>query len=373
MELPFPILDPDDASAYPWAELAARPWAREMASCPQDPEYHGEGDVWTHTVMVCEALAALPAWRELPADERAIVFAACLLHDIAKPICTRVIDGRIRQPGHSLKGDIMARDMLWRADVDPTTREAITALIRYHQVPFFCIDEDDPIRRIAQVSMRARCDHLAQVNRADALGRICAAKERLLDNVELFVELAREQGCLTEAFPFPSDFTRYAYFHSPSRDPRVEAYDDTRCEVVMMAGLPGSGKDRWIAGNVDLPVISLDAIRAEIGAPPTGAPGPVLHLARERAREHLRVAQPFVWNATNLTRDIRGRLIELFVSYNARVRIVYVESPYRTLLKQNREREGDARVPEAVIERMSRRWEIPDPTEAHRVDWVFAG
>ncbi|MEZ4381916.1 MAG: AAA family ATPase [Nannocystaceae bacterium] len=371
MDLPFPTLDPDDPAAYPWAELAARPWAREMASCPQDPEYHAEGDVWTHTVMVCEALAALPAWRALPADERALVFAACLLHDVAKPMCTRVVDGRIRQPGHSVKGDIMARGMLWRADVDPTAREAITALIRYHQVPFFCIDEDDPIRRIAQVSMRARCDHLALVNRADALGRICAGKDRLLDNIDLFLELAREQGCLGGPFPFPSAHTRYSYFHAPARDPRVEAYDDTRCEVVMMAGLPGSGKDRWIARNLDLPVVSLDAIRAELGAPPTGDQGPVLQVARERARERLRAAQSFVWNATNLTREIRGRLLDLFTNYGARVRIVYVESPYAALLRQNREREPSARVPEAVIERMTRRWEIPDPTEAHRVDWVF--
>lgn len=368
--MPYPFAQAVTGHSIDWPMLAKETWAAEMTTCPQDPEYHGEGDVWTHTVMVCEELQGLDAWRSLPAAERELVFAACLLHDVAKPTCTTIIDGRIRQPGHSVKGAHFARNLLWRADLDPHTREAIAGLIRYHQVPFFCIDEADPIRRIAQVSQRVRCDHLTLVNRADALGRICADKGALLENADLFFELAREQRCLHGAFAFPSAHTRYTYFHSNDRDPRTLAYDDTRCEVVLMCGLPGSGKDTWIADNLDLPVVSLDAIRKELGRPPTGDPRPVLQLARERARVHLRTAQPFVWNATNLTRRIRDRVIDLFTNYGARVRLVYVEVPYRRLLEQNRAR--TTAVPEAVLERMTRIWEPPGNTEAHRVDWVFS-
>ena len=32
---------------------------------PQNPEYHGEGDVYRHTEMVCERLLSLPEWTEL--------------------------------------------------------------------------------------------------------------------------------------------------------------------------------------------------------------------------------------------------------------------------------------------------------------------
>src|SRR3712207_3871066 len=71
------------------------PALRDAAGCPQDPVHHAEGDVLTHTRMVVEALAALPAWRALPREEREIVFTAALLHDIAKPACTRVEGGRV--------------------------------------------------------------------------------------------------------------------------------------------------------------------------------------------------------------------------------------------------------------------------------------
>jgi tRNA uridine 5-carbamoylmethylation protein Kti12 len=64
-------------------------------------------------------------------------------------------------------------------------------------------------------------------------------------------------------------------------------------------------------------------------------------------------------------------LISLFLDYDARVRIVYVEAPPDVLRRQNRERERP--VPSAVLERMLARWEAPDLTEAHQVDYVIAG
>lgn len=369
MLLPFPCPDPSDSPSIPWDDLLQRePWAAPMAACPQDPEHHAEGDVWTHTRMVCDALVRLPAWQALPADDREVVFAACLLHDIAKPITTRIEDGRIRQPGHSPKGAIMVRELLWREGVAPAVRERVAGLVRAHQIPFFLIEEQDPLRRAAAISQSVRCDHLALVTRADALGRICKDPQRLLDNIDLFTEFCAEQGCLERPFAFPSDHSRFTYFRTPGRDPRYLAHDDTRCEVVLMSGLPGSGKDTWIARNLDLPVVSLDAIREAHDLDPTGPQHAVVQAAREQAREHLRRGQSFVWNATSLTRDLRNRVVELAAAYNARVRIIFLDTAYRRVLRQNRER--DAVVPLPAIQRMLRQWEPPDLTEAHRVDWI---
>jgi putative nucleotidyltransferase with HDIG domain len=367
MRLPYPCPDPAQRLDIAWSTLD-EPWIPPMASCPQDPEHHAEGDVWTHTKMVCEALVRLPAWQALPALDREVVFAACLLHDIAKPATTRIEDGRVRQPGHSAKGAIMARELLWRLGVAPAVRERVAALVRTHQVPFFLIEEQDPRRRAAAISQSARCDHLALVTRADAIGRVCADPQRLLDNIALFEEFCAEHGCLDRPFAFPSDHSRFQYFRTPGRDPSYLAHDATRCEVVLMCGLPGAGKDWWIAHHLDLPVVSLDALREEMDHAPTGAQHAVVQAARELAREHLRRGQSFVWNATNLSRDLRGRAIELAAAYDARVRIVFLDTAYHRLVRQNRERA--AALPLAAIHRMVRLWEPPDLTEAHRLDWI---
>ena len=138
---------------------------------------------------------------------------------------------------------------------------------------------------------------------------------------------------------------------------------------MLLSGLPGAGKDTWIEQHLShWPQISLDAIRRELRLPPTKKQGQVVQRAREMARIHLRAAEPFVWNATQLSRDQRRQCLDLFHDYRARIRIVYVEASRDLLRQQNRARE-DA-VPETVIERLLDRWEVPDPFEAHRVDYV---
>ena len=130
--------------------------------------------------MVCEALAGSADWRELPADERAIIFAAALFHDVAKPECTRTdADGRITsRAAHSRRGSIMARGILWRQAVPFAVRESITALVRYHQLPYFLIDRPDALCLRHEASQTTRCDHLALLAEADVHGRICPDQQR---------------------------------------------------------------------------------------------------------------------------------------------------------------------------------------------------
>jgi putative nucleotidyltransferase with HDIG domain len=200
--LPFP--SPAPGSPVRWEGLHY-PWIAPMAECGQDAGWHAEGDVWTHTRMVCDALVRLPEWQALDPTSREVLFAAALLHDVAKPLCTRIEDGRIRHPNHSLRGAVMARRILWEMDVPWAVREQVCGLIRFHQAPFFLLDDADPLRKAARLSYVTRCDHLAILARADALGRTAPDVPRILDNIALFEEYCREQGCLDRPFPFPSD------------------------------------------------------------------------------------------------------------------------------------------------------------------------
>lgn len=347
----------------------AFPVVRQMADCPQDALHHAEGNVLVHTQMVLDALVSMPAWRALPRWEREVVFTAALLHDVAKPACTRVEEGRITSRGHSKRGAITARSLLWGLRLPIEAREQVANLIRYHQIPFFLIDKPDSRRTLFEVSQSARCDLLALVAEADARGRVCADQQKLLDNISLFTQYAEEQNCLRRPRQFPNDHSRFLYFRKEGRDPEYTAYDDTICEVVLMSGLPGAGKDYWVAENLaGWPIISLDELRREMRISPTANQGPVVSRAREAAREYLRKKQFFVWNATNISRQMRELSINLFAAYNARVRLVYVEAPEERLHEQNRERA--AAVPAEVIRKLIARWEVPDLTEAHNVDWV---
>jgi predicted kinase len=357
---------------FDWDALdAAYSWLRRLRGCQQDPIHHAEGDAWVHTRLVCEALAALPSFRTLPEEERRLLFVAALLHDVAKPLTTRTeSDRRISSRGHSRRGAIEARVILWRLGVPFALREQIAALVRWHQAPFHLIDQPDSMRRAITICQTARGNLLALLAEADARGRISADQDRLLENVALFAEQCRDLGCLIAPYLFPSAHARFSYFRIPGRDPAYDAYDDTRCEVTLLSGLPGVGKDHWLAQHLPShPVVSLDALRAALGVAPTEAQGPVIACARELAREYLRAGRDFAWNGTNVSRDLRAQSLDLFAAYNARVRIVYLEAPEDRLLRQNRER--PTAVPEPVIARLLSRWEVPNLTEAHQLQYVI--
>jgi predicted kinase len=355
----------------PWTEIReAFAWVRALAGVPQDAIHHGEGDVEVHTRMACEALAELPEWRARPAAERVRLFTTVLMHDIGKPYCTQIDEGgRITAKGHSRRGDLMVRRFLWELGAPVEWREHVAALVRHHQVPFWAFERDDLQRIAFRVSLLARNDDMVLLSTADILGRISSDTEEVLENVELYREYCAEQECLDAPRRFPSDHARFWYFRKPDRDPDYAAYDDTRCTVTVLSGLPGVGKDHWISANrPGLPVVSLDAIRREMGISPTGDQRAVASVAHERAREHLRAGRSFVWNATNVSRMLREQCTGLIADYRGRVDLVALEAPRDVLLQRNRARSHP--VPDAVIDRLIRRWETPDPTEAHTVRWL---
>lgn len=350
-----------------WEKLSYH-WLEPMKSCPQSPRYHAEGNVWIHTRMVCQALASLPRFRALPESDREILWAAALLHDVAKPACTRPgPDGQLTSAGHARRGAVMARRILWQLDAPSRGREAVCALIRHHMVPFWVLERPDPRRLLLEVSQTTRCDLLSILAEADARGRVADDQAELIEDALLFEEFAREHGCLTEPYRFPSDHTRYLYFRSETRSPEHEAFEETRSRVVVMSGLPGSGKDTHVCEHlVGLPMISLDELRREMDVRPTDDQSGVANRARELAREHLRARRDFVWNATNLSRDHRERVLGLLADYHARIRIVYCETSCRELMRRNEARD----FPAAALDRLLDRWEVPDLTEAHELLWA---
>lgn len=357
-------------------------FAEGLRQTQQSPVYHAEGDAYVHTMMVVEALKALPKFQELNELQRHILYVAAMLHDIGK-IPTTVFElGDWHTPHHAPTGSRMARELLWKEyglcgkKELMEVREAICLLIRYHSFPPVAIEQKNARLRLHRMAANGllppdfSIKMLCILCKADMLGRQCIDQQEMLEKIAMCEELAKEEGCYEACYPFPSSHIRRAFLSGREVWKDQELYDDTWGEVILMSGLPGTGKDFWIEHNVPhTPMISLDEIRKANKIPSTEEQRRVANIARGQAKEYLRKHQPFVWNATNITIQMRESLINLFETYHAHVRIVYLETEWQTMLERNYSRE--AIVPQPVIEDMLGKLVLPEVYEARNVEWLY--
>lgn len=357
-----------------------RPFVQPLKNTPQSPIYHAEGDVWTHTVMVCESLVSSALFLRFPERRRQELFLAALFHDIGKAETTRLEDGEWRAPNHAQVGERLVREMLWKdygmcgsPDLQ-NFRETVCLLIRYHMTPPYILEKSDPDRSLIRIAAAGELapdftvDLLTALSAADSSGRILSTDDGHAEAHELCARLAEELRCLDAPLRFSSPFTEFAYLSGRNVAPDTALYNDSVCRAVMLCGLPGTGKDTYCRAHYpDFEMISLDDIRAEFGISPVGAQAEVAGAAKRRIQALLRQKRNVVFNATNLTPDLRSKTIRLFLSYKAFVSIVYLETDWQENLRRNAGRDGS--VPRSVIEKMLSKLTPPRRHEAHEVIW----
>lgn len=346
-------------------------WFRDMANIPQDTIWHAEGNVQIHTKMVCEAMVALPEFQELDEQYKHIMFTSALFHDVEKRSTTCEVeqDGRIcvKAPKHAQRGEYTARLVLYKDIPTPfEIRELVCKLVRYHGEPLWK-DEGSLQKTVVESSMFLSNYLLAMLSKADVLGRHCPDQKELLDKIDFFLMAAEEYDCMHNAKGFITDMSRYHYL---TKDTYIDyvPFDETKFKVIMLSGIPSSGKDTHIMnGNYMMDVISLDDIRREMKIKPTDSKGNgrVIQEAQERVKVKMRKHESFIFNATNITKDLRGKWITLFEEYGGKVEIHYIEVPYNTLLKQNSKREYG--VPTNIVEKLIAKLEIPTVKEAETI------
>ncbi|MGE9293214.1 MAG: CCA tRNA nucleotidyltransferase, partial [Puniceicoccales bacterium] len=141
-----------------------------LIDCQQDPKWHPEGDVWTHTLHCMDAFAAQrtgEAWEDL------VVGLAVLCHDMGKPDTTYTDeDGRIRSPRHDVEGIIPAEKFLRRLTNQQQLIEDVLILVETHMRPALLHKDDasdSAVRRLARKV--GRIDRLIRVAQADMGGR----------------------------------------------------------------------------------------------------------------------------------------------------------------------------------------------------------
>ena len=368
-------LCPHDASrGYDWANCCeAIPRLLLLETTPQSARFHAEGNVGIHTRMVLDALLAAPHFHQSNGDQREVLFFAALLHDLCKPETTVIdpVTGHVGQPGHSRRGAIDVRALLWQAGTPFAVREAICRIIASHQVPFYAFDSrkgESPEFIARKLSWELDVLDLICVARCDMQGRICVDQQARLDDIDLFEELAREDGCLTTPRAAASAHTRLLYARGEQVHIDSDMFQPEGSHVTVLSGLPASGKDTWVAAHAcDVAVVSFDDAKAELGLRHGENDGMAAHHAVDKAKALLRQHAPFVWNATHLSQQMRNKTLDLLYAYGAQVQLVYLEAPHDVVFSRNQKRNSSLTNKE--LARMLHRWEIPLPWEAHAVDY----
>jgi len=363
------IEDATNEQILAWAKEQV--WAQAMSRCQQDSEWHAEGDVWTHTELVCAEMFKLSDWTTLNRRDQLILLFTALFHDSGKPATTLTDPetGRVQSPKHALRSLEIVREALMGLSCDYATREEIAMLVRFHGRPNFLLEKELPEDELIRLSWLLRNRLLYLFALADTRGRDTDSMDRPEDNLRLWRMVAEETECFDRPYAFANDHMRFLWFREELSSLHYVPLGKFRCTVTLMSGLPGAGKDTWLRHNrPTLPVVALDDLRRELRIEATGNQGEVIQLGRERCREHLRSGKDFAFNATNTTRQTRKKWIDLFADYGARVEIVYVEPSLSTVRRNNRNRTSP--VPEDVISKLFRRLEPPTLTECHALKLV---
>ena len=225
----FELLDASGLLADILPEVAA------MKGVQQPPEFHPEGDVWTHTLLMLEGLDAPPATLAL----------GVLLHDVGKPGTFRVAE-RIRFDGHVELGEKMARDILTRLRFSNSEIEQVVALVANH-MRFKHVHEmrESTLKRMLRMS---RFEEHLELHRLD-----CVSSHGNLENYE---------------------FTKSKFEEAPPeqlRPPRLVTGDD----LIAAGYKPGpefarmleAVEDAQLEGRVRTKDEGLELVRSAFGAP----------------------------------------------------------------------------------------------------------
>ena len=207
-----------------------------LRGTPQEPEWHPEGDVFTHTQLCLDALVVLDDWKISSAPRRRVLAFAVLAHDFGKPATTQRAEkrGALRwtSPGHESAGGPLADSFLRRIgaplDVDPPVRTLVVHHLAHHhgQAHF----SDTAVRRLARRLAPATIDDLTTVMRADSNGRPPLTSPETHARIDELVAKAHALA-LADAAPKPLILGRHLITLGIKPDPKFKSILETAFEA----------------------------------------------------------------------------------------------------------------------------------------------
>lgn len=372
----------------------------------QDAEWHAEGDVHIHCDMVLREAYSLVQGPASHLDPRArgLIVLGALLHDIAKPICTRKADlgGRVRWTarGHEAQGRSYLAQRLLGSGLTYPELETLLGLVGYHHEPKLLVVKDRSAAAYKRLCRLVDPELLYWVELADMRGRTCANWNEGIEKIELFRMFCKEYGTnkrggdhlpalhqmLEQSLGEHSEDTRDLVLGASLRNledgsiqsveealARSFSYREAFSDLVILVGPSGSGKSTLIERHLpSFDTVSLDDLRVEIagGRSDQASNGRVLAEARERLRISLRAKRPVVWDATNLRKDFRSRIAQLGFDYGALVTLVVLHTEPGVTRKRNVTRTHS--VGPGIQQQQLDKFQWPELDEGHRVLYLDA-
>jgi len=255
---------------FKWARLSQQPaaglrflkdtgWLRHfpeiaaLVGTPQDPEWHPEGDVFTHTCHCCDALAELPEWQAADATTRSVLLFAVLAHDFGKPQTTHEAERggrkRIVSPGHEEQGGPLAETFLARINSPNEIKERVVPLVRHHLAHLPPVSHRS-VRRLANFLKPATIAELCLVMTADHFGR--PPKPRVIPAGVTALRGAAEELRLRDSAPKPILQGRHLIARGMRSGPQFGKLLDEAFEVQLEGGFTDlEGALQWLGRRLD--------------------------------------------------------------------------------------------------------------------------
>ena len=143
-----------------------------LPACPQNPQWHPEGNVWIHTLQVCDQAANVAKRHQLKSKVKEQLIFAALCHDLGKPDVTHTdASGMIRSPGHSEAGITGSTDFLSSIGAPKQLIQYVLPLVAEHITHLHGQLTTRAVRRLSHRLEPANIELWEMLVEADASGR----------------------------------------------------------------------------------------------------------------------------------------------------------------------------------------------------------
>lgn len=355
---------------YKWNVIELIPEFAVLKTCEQNPKWHSEGNAYKHTKSVCqEALDYVKndyLVCDLSVEEKIILLASALFHDIGKGITTEFKKGNWHAYCHEIKSESITRRLLW--DENVFDREAICGLVRWHMEPLRIFESKHYVEKIISLSRNVKSLRLLYaLKRFDIKGSYPEDAKQTkydLNIIDRLNTLTKNLSCYYRGVNTIVDI--------PTKD-----NFDKKIVVHMMMGISGAGKSTQVEKiienhkkqypDIDIVVVSRDIARVALkycgmNEKYVGTPeeeNMVTAYCHELIRESAKAGKHIIIDDMNLKRKYRDGFKNILKEYYCIYEYHYVEC--NSLETNIKRREGQ--VPKDILYNMINNIEWPTGDE----------